>query len=304
MKTIEANNEGQDNQGKAGAVKAPAESGSTGKTENAETVSAEVHNALLKKMSEQDAKIESLLKKFDEISPVSATPAPAPVVISSSTVQSEKEFIKKRYDEQYRNATPLDIHEQAIYYCYLWAYPVLGYQHHTTREFINPPFIKTNGKPDEIVFVAHATQKDRDPIDGDRPVPYAMYRVKYKEEVEFLENHPDFGSLFYKHQGGSVKRDDLKAATLKAAIGAQINTMSPNGIGQKCQEFGIVFDPHNLREARTLLLDAMFKSKIDGAESEQLDEVMKMFAGANRIENIDGTPVAVQDLSVVRNLVQ
>lgn len=302
---IKANKDSQENKESAGeqASSAGSNSGTTETTTTSSvenSVSAEEHKALLDRLNEQDKRFEQLLEKFDSVQ-AQVQPVTQPIVVSNTTVQSEIALIKKKYDEQYKNATLLQPDEQVVYYCYLYAYPVLGYIHDKTREFINPPFIKQNGKPDEICFVSNATLKDHDPIDGERPVPYAMYRPKYKEEVEFLDNHPDLGTLFYKHTGKSTKKDDLKAASLRAAIGAQINTMSPNALGQKCMQFGVVFDPHNIRDARKLLLDAMFNHSIENPDDGQAEEVMNMFANASRVEHIGGTPVAVQDLSGMRN---
>lgn len=308
--TNESNNESKnpttDNQG-GGVINQSKESTSIefalegNAQDSAHVVPKEQYDALLKRLSEQDAKFDLLLQKFNEIKSTPTAPAPAPIVLNNSTIQSEHEAIKNRYDSQFENATLLELNEQVIYYCYKWAYPVMGYLHDKTRKFVHPPFIKSNGKPDDIVFVAHATQMDEDPIDGKRPVPYAMFRAKYKEEVEFLDNHPGFGSLFYKHQPGNVRKDDLKAAGIRAAIGAQINNMSPNGISQKCQQFGVVYDPHNLKDARKLLLDAMYKAQLENVDDRTPDEIVTMFANAARTQVIDGTPVAVQDLSGIRN---
>lgn len=297
---IKANEDSQENKESAGGQASSAGSGSGTTETTAETKTDSVNQELLNRLNEQEKRFEQLVEKFNDVQ-AQTQPVTQPIVVSNTTVQSEIALIKKKYDEQYKNATLLQPDEQVVYYCYLYAYPVLGYIHDKTREFINPPFIKQNGKPDEICFVSNATLKDHDPIDGERPVPYAMYRPKYKEEVDFLDNHPDLGTLFYKHTGKSTKKDDLKAASLRAAIGAQINTMSPNALGQKCMQYGVVFDPHNIRDARKLLLDAMFIHSIENPDDGQAEEVMNMFANASRVRHIGGTPVAVQDLSGIRN---
>ena len=76
-------------------------------------------------------------------------------------------------------------------------------------------FLNSNFKYQPIEFKFASTQKFHDPIDGERPVPYSIFRATYKEEVEFLENHPAYGNLFYRFNGNKIAKAIIKKASIK-----------------------------------------------------------------------------------------
>lgn len=265
-----------------------------------QVVPKEHYDALVNRLEEQERKFEMVLEKFNNFQ--TAVSQQQQVVYQSPVIQSELERLKAQYQEQYEKATLLPEEEQVVYYCYLWAYPAMGYLHDKTRKFVNPPFLNSNYKYQPIEFKFASTQKFHDPIDGERPVPYSIFRATYIEEVEFLENHPAFGNLFYRFNGNKIKQDDLRMASLRASITTQVNGMSPNALGQTCMREGVSFDPLKIGESRKLLIEAMFKKQSQTIDNSEHENIVSMFAGAKKTINHDGQKVPVADMSGLPNL--